>query len=127
MNNLNVVCQALNAGKRVELNYGGHTRKIEVHSVGVSKKGYNSMLVYQVEGGSNGQKQEGWKQLNLDGAASVTILDEASEAPRSGYRGGVRGMIEVIAHVPAPLPEEQEAEAEALTNAVSKAQANTSN
>lgn len=102
MNNTDIASDAIHLNKRIQLNYKGHVRKVEVHSVGLSKKGHPSIFVYQVDGGSNGQKQKGWKIMNLDEATSLTILDEDSEAPRSDYKGGVRGMAGVYAHVPFP-------------------------
>jgi hypothetical protein len=107
--NRNIACDALTLNKRLQLNYKGHVRTLEVHSVGVATKGHPAILAFQVEGGSNSTEQQGWKFLNLDEATSVTILDEASEAPRNGYRGGVRGMIEIFAQV--PLPHDSNAEA----------------
>jgi hypothetical protein len=124
MNNREIACEAIRANKRIQLIYRGHTRKVEVHSVGVAENGKIMMLSYQVEGGSNGKKKVGWRRMNLNEVESIIILDEASEAPRSGYKGGVRGIIEVIAHVPAPHPEEEdtksEAQAEALANALAQ-------
>lgn len=121
MNNIEIASDAIRMNRRIQLIYRGHTRKVEAHSVGMSKKGHPSMLVYQVEGGSNSHEEQGWKALNMDKVTSIIILDEPSEAPRSGYGGGMRGMVEVFAHVPAPSPEEQEAEAEAQAEALAKA------
>lgn len=111
---VNTAINALKDKKRLQLIYKGHLRKIEVHSIGVGTKGNTSMLVYQVEGGSNSAEQQGWKLLNLGEASSITILDEASEAPRSGYKGGVRGMIEIFAQV--LLPPEADAQGDAVAH-----------
>ncbi len=80
------------------------------------------MLAYQVEGGSNSSGQEGWKHLNLDKATSLAIIDEVSEAPRNGYKGGLGGMVTVLAQVPMPPQAVHYAEAQVQAHA----QANTS-
>lgn len=114
MNNMEIASEAIHSGKRLQLNYGGHTRKVEVHSVGISKNGIPSMLAFQTEGGSSSRGEQCFKFMHLEKATSLSIVDEPSEAPRAGYRGGVRGMVEVYAQV--PVPPEPEVPAETTTS-----------
>lgn len=44
------------------------------------------MRVWQVRGGSNSGERQGWKLMRLDEAIAAHVIDEKSEAPRSGYK-----------------------------------------
>jgi hypothetical protein len=79
-------CTALKNGHRLELRYKGWARVVEVHTVGVLKDGNQAMNVYQVRGGSNSGERAGWKMLLFDKTFTVHELNEASEAPRTGYK-----------------------------------------
>ena len=79
-------CQALAAGKLLEVIYDGYVRAVEVHAVGETKDGNAIMRVWQVRGGSNSGERQGWKLLRLDEARGGQMLDERSQAPRPGYR-----------------------------------------
>ncbi len=85
-------CDALNSGKRLEVRYDGYIRIVEVHAAGESSKGDELMRVWQVRGGSVSNERMGWKLLRLDETTSLGIVDEASEAPRQGYRRGDSAM-----------------------------------
>lgn len=79
-------CDALNRGLRLELRYDGFSRIVEVHAVGATQDGNGIMRVWQVRGGSNGGERQGWKLMRLDEAIAAHVIDEKSEAPRSGYK-----------------------------------------
>jgi hypothetical protein len=85
-------CEALHAGKRLELRYDGFIRVVEVHAVGTTKDSNEIMRVFQVRGGSNSFESQGWKIMRLDEALSALVIDEKSEAPRTGYKRGDKAM-----------------------------------
>jgi hypothetical protein len=87
-----IACDALRAGKRLELLYDGFSRVVEVHAVGITDEGKAVMRVWQVRGGSQSSERMGWKLMTLDEASSANILDEVSEAPRSGYARADKAM-----------------------------------
>lgn len=99
MNTMNIMCKALANNKRIQFDYQGYPRTAEVHTIGVSKNGEQVVRVYQVGGGSRSDESTGWKIMKIDGATSITILDDAAEAPREGYRRGDRFMAEIIAEL----------------------------
>jgi predicted DNA-binding transcriptional regulator YafY len=83
-----VACDALSAGKRLSITYGGHTRVVEVHAVGTTDDGNPVMRAWQVSGGSRSRNPDPWRLFRLDRTWQYAILDEASEAPRRGYKRG---------------------------------------
>jgi hypothetical protein len=92
-------CEALQLGKCLELQYDGFTRVVEVHAVGTSTAGNPVMRVWQVRGGSVHNEPVGWKLMRLDEANGVTILNEASAAPRPGYKPGDKGMTSILCQI----------------------------
>lgn len=83
-----VACDALHSGKRLAISYDGFTRVVEVHAVGTTKDGNPVMRAWQVRGGSNSRNPDPWRLFRLDKTWHYSILDEASEAPRRGYKRG---------------------------------------
>ena len=77
-------CEALRSGKRLEIRYDGYARVVEVHAVGYSVEGNALMRVWQVRGGSVSGERAGWKLLLLDETRGVSLMEESSDAPRSG-------------------------------------------
>lgn len=91
-----LACEAISTGCCLELQYDGFVRVVEIHAVGISKKGTAIMRVWQVRGGSASGGNSGWKLLNLDEIIGARILDEPSEAPQSGYKPDDSAMIQII-------------------------------
>lgn len=85
-------CEALNQGRRLEIQYDGYVRVVEVHACGLTKDGHQVMRVWQVRGGSVSNDPVGWKLLRLDETVGHGIIVEASEAPRRGYKRGDKAM-----------------------------------
>jgi hypothetical protein len=79
-------CDALIAGKCLELRYDGYSRVVEVHAVGRSKENHWIMRVWQLRGGSVHDEPIGWKLMRLDEGFLTYILEEKSVAPRPGYK-----------------------------------------
>jgi hypothetical protein len=89
-------CEALKSRKRLELQYNGFVRVVEVHAVGLSKNNNPVARVWQVRGGTASTEPVGWKLLRLDQATGGVILSEASDAPRTGYKAGDRAMYRIV-------------------------------
>jgi hypothetical protein len=75
-------CDALEAGRILEVRYHGFLRKVEVHAVGLTKDGHPIMRGWQIV---DGDDAGGWKIFRLDEAAGAVVSDEPSQAPRDGY------------------------------------------
>lgn len=87
-----IACDALRGGKCLELRYDGFARVVEVHAVGTTQEGNSIMRVWQIRGGSNSGERAGWKLMRVDEAFSAHVIDEASNAPRTGYKRGDKAM-----------------------------------
>jgi hypothetical protein len=86
-------CEALAAGRCLELRYDGYSRVVEVHAVGLTSERNWVMRVWQVRGGSVSNERVGWKLLRLDEASSAVITNERSMAPRVDYKRGDKIMV----------------------------------
>jgi len=79
-----IACDALNRGRRLQIEYGGYSRIVEVHAVGTSTAGNPVVRAWQVrctKPGGDGC----WRLFRLDKTWRYVITNEASQAPRSGY------------------------------------------
>ena len=88
-------CEALRKGLCLELRYNGYSRIVEVHAVGISTAGNPVMRAWQVRGGSVSNEPVGWKLMRLDEAVGAVLTNEKSDAPRSGYKPGDKGMQQI--------------------------------
>lgn len=91
--------EALAQGRCLEVRYDGYARVVEVHACGFTRQGHAVMRVWQVRGGSASGERTGWKMLRLDEALALSVIGEASEAPRRGYRRGDADMARIVAQV----------------------------
>jgi hypothetical protein len=92
--------EALTEGRCPEVRYDGYARVVEVHACGYTRDGNAVMRVWQVRGDSTSGQRTGWKMLRLDESQALAILqDEASEAPRPGYKRGDVDMSRIVAEV----------------------------
>jgi hypothetical protein len=96
---INTACQALRAGKVLELRYDGFSRSIEVHACGYTKQGHPVLRGWQVSGGSTSGERRGWKLMRLDEATAVSISDVPSEAPRKGFKTGDPAIERIVCEV----------------------------
>jgi hypothetical protein len=97
--NSSLATDALKTGRRLELQYDGYIRVVEVHAVGSTRENNEIMRVWQVRGGSAKNESSGWKLLRLDEAISARIIEERSDAPRTGYRQNDRAMSRIYAQL----------------------------
>ncbi len=93
---MEMACEALKTRRRLEVRYKGFVRVVEVHAVGYSAKSHPIARVWQISGGSSSAEPAGWKLLRLDQAAGSLILNEASQAPRAGYKPNDRAMGRIV-------------------------------
>lgn len=89
------ICDAIRNKQVLEFSYNGHFRKVESHTLGVSKRGNDLLAAYQVSGGSKEGKVPDWKQFNLDKIKGLNVLDETFINPRSGYVKGDSRMTKI--------------------------------
>jgi len=97
--NESLACEALKNALCMAVNYDGYDRIIEVHTVGYTKKNNLAMRVWQVRGGSSSGEYTGWKLMTFDKVTSARITDEASKAPRDGYKKSDEGMSSIIREI----------------------------
>lgn len=92
---ITAICNAIKQKKLLEFYYDGFYRKVEPHTLGVSKKENDLLSAYQIEGGSKDGKVPDWKQFNLEKIERLNTLDEIFEEPRSGYKKGDSRMVKI--------------------------------
>jgi hypothetical protein len=92
-------CDALKSRRRLELNYNGLIRVVEVHAVGFTQNSDLVARVWQVRGGSADSNNIGWKLLRLEQASGGAIINETSDAPRAGYKVGDRAIQRILCEV----------------------------
>ena len=95
----NLPIAALQGAARLQLQYDGFNRVVEVHAVGISTAGNPCMRVYQVRGGSVSNEPIGWKMMTLDKSFTMHVIEEVSQAPRTGYAKNDRGMSKIFAQL----------------------------
>ena len=94
-----IPCEAIRQSMCLDIEYGGYSRTVEVHAVGLSKEGHTLLRVWQVSGGSVSGERAGWKLLRLDEATGYRLSDVKSEAPRSGYKQGDKALVRIVAEI----------------------------
>jgi len=92
-------CEALRLGRVLRIRVGRHDRWVEVHAVGRDKEGQEVMRLFQVRGGDIQSEAIGWRLMRLSDAQKPRITNEASGAPRTGYRKDDRDMTEIYCQV----------------------------
>ena len=78
------VCNLVKSQSVVEINYGGSTRAIEPYCHGLTAKGKEVLLAYQITGWSASGKRAGWKILEVDKISQVHETDRKF-SPRPDY------------------------------------------
>lgn len=96
---ISTACEAIRSGVRLQFQYSGQDRVVEVHTVGFSKKNSPIMRAWQVRGGSQSRSPTPWRIFNLDDVRDAKMLAEKSEAPRPDYERGDRSIDRIVCEV----------------------------
>jgi hypothetical protein len=80
---IEIACAALAAGRVLDVTYEGAPIRVEVHSAGYSGED-PQVYCWQISPAD----AVGWRLLRLGKAAAMALSDDASGAPRPGYRPG---------------------------------------
>lgn len=91
---IDTAAMALRTQRLLELRYPSFSRRVEVHAIGYSKTG-RAIVRAWVRSGRRGEPK-GWKLLDLAEAQEAEVADEASSAPRRGYRRGDRAIERIV-------------------------------
>jgi len=91
-----LACEAIAKRRCLEIQYDGYSRIVEVHACGVSTAGHTVIRAWQISGGSASGETRGWKLLRLDDTRRLSLMNEASHAPRQGYQHGDRDMVRIF-------------------------------
>jgi hypothetical protein len=91
-NIVDLLCEAKNLKKCVNLHYGGHNRTVEVHAVGRNKSGNTLLRCFQVSGSSHSGQPKAWKLMDVSKISSCSIADLDSNAPRPKYNASDKEM-----------------------------------
>lgn len=89
---LQIIKNAIEGHKILELHYPPGSRLIEPHAVGYSADGNLLLRAYQTEGASSSGEHEHWKLFRLDRAGILSPNGEGFSGPREGYRKGDKAM-----------------------------------
>ena len=92
--------EAVVQGRCLEVRYDGYVRVVEVHACGYTREGHSIMRVWQVRGGAASVASGGGgSSYASTRRGALSVLAEASQAPRRCYRRGDSAMSRIVAHV----------------------------
>jgi hypothetical protein len=83
----------------LQFRYDGFTRLVEPYAFGVSNRGRYTLRAYQVEGGSDSGRTEGWKLFHVADMESIVVTPRPFPAPRPEYRRDDRVFARIISQV----------------------------
>ena len=86
-----IIIQAIENKKLLELIYDGGRRVVEPHCFGRNSKGNEIVRAFQVDGYSSTGKM-GWKLYDIAKVSSLILIDEVFLNPRPDYVKGDKGM-----------------------------------
>ncbi len=89
---------AISAKNIIEFDYGGHSRVVEPHVLGINQGQYG-VLVYQVGGSSSSGSPLGWRRMFIDGISGYCLTDDEFDGPRPYPSGSHSKWDQVIAFV----------------------------
>lgn len=87
----NVICQAINEMRLLEIDYTVGRRKVEPHAYGYSSQGNQLLRGFQIEGPHETPNHD-WDLFRVDRITSIEILEETFEGPRPDYKKGDSAM-----------------------------------
>lgn len=79
-----IVRDAIRRQRALRLRYGGFSRLIEPHAIGVSAGGHRAVLAWQIEGGSRSEPPSGWRTFLLSEVSEVALTVRGF-TPRPSY------------------------------------------
>jgi hypothetical protein len=97
--NSRLATEALEHGLCLAFNYHGHSRLVEVHTVGITAAGRRAMCSFQVDGGTNSGEIPGWRLFCFDECTGVRLSAAESRGPRPGYKRGAQPFRSIIAEL----------------------------
>lgn len=89
------ILDAISDMKLIEFYYNGEYRIVEPHTYGISKTGNDVLRAFQIAGGSNSDKNTGWKIFRVDDMTNINISEDAFGGPRTGYKKGDSAMVRI--------------------------------
>lgn len=81
----NIIKKAIENKQLLSFVYNDKNRIVEPYTFGYSHKGDDTLIAYQVEGGSNSSKDLGWRQFIIDNIKNLVLLDNKFDDIRDGY------------------------------------------
>lgn len=88
---------AINTKACLSFIYEGLPRRVEPHTLGVSRKGTLTLSAFQTEGGSETGIEIGWKQFTVSHIKDLKALGESFKETRPGYKRGDSRMLKIVA------------------------------
>lgn len=82
LNHHEVICEALEWRRLLQLCFEGHYRIVEPHVYGCDAQGRDLLLAYQLSGGGGHDNGTGWRLLDLSKVKSTKVLDMEFAGPR---------------------------------------------
>jgi len=89
---LELVVNAIEGRKTLEINYYPGSRSIEPHAVGYGADGQLLLRAFQTGGASSSGRRVDWKLLRLDRAEGANTDGMSFARPRPGYSSGDKAM-----------------------------------
>lgn len=80
------IAAAIHHRQLLRFTYAGHARVVEPHTYGIDSQGNTTLCGYQVSGGSDSGKPQGWKFFRVERMRDVSVLEKTFAAPRPEYR-----------------------------------------
>lgn len=93
-----LIIDALDERKCLELRYHGYSRVVEPHAYGRDKDGEEVLRCYQTSGGSVSGERAGWKLLKVREVFSLHLLKEVFLV-RKDYKKGDKAMERIFAQL----------------------------
>ena len=93
------IASAIQCRCKIEVNYGGGSRLLEPHAVGIGQQGQYLLRAFQVSGYSRAGQAAGWKLFRVDEMSEVLRLEDRFAQPRAKYVRGDRHMLRILAQV----------------------------
>lgn len=81
-----IIADAIHHRHLLHFSYAGHARVVEPHTYGIDNQGNRTLCGYQVSGGSDSGKPQGWKFFRVERMTDMRVLEQTFAVPRPEYR-----------------------------------------